>query len=86
MRAMKKKFHTTHSYNSWLKWVSNFHCIASKKKSHLPPLEAKPSTEDILNAILPPREWVETAKHYIQYVSHQEATRVDVARLREMLD
>jgi hypothetical protein len=25
-------------------------------------------------------------KHYIQYVSHQEATRVDVARLREMLD
>ena len=25
-------------------------------------------------------------KHYIQYVSHQQATRVDVARLREMLD
>lgn len=49
-------------------------------------MEAKPSTEDILNAILPPREWVETGKHYIQYVSHQEATRVDVARLREMLD
>lgn len=60
-------------------------------------MENKPSTEDILNAILPPREWVEngilsqifnliSAKHYIQYVSHQEATRVDVARLREMLD
>lgn len=49
-------------------------------------MESKPSTEDILNAILPPREWVENAKHYIQYVSHQEATRVDVARLREMLD
>lgn len=49
-------------------------------------MESKPSTEDILNAILPPREWVETGKHYIQYVSHQEATRVDVARLREMLD
>jgi dynein light intermediate chain len=51
-----------------------------------------------LNAILPPREWVESGKqinslgytllgkHYIQYVSHQQATRVDVARLREMLD
>ena len=25
-------------------------------------------------------------KHYIQYVSHQPASRVDVARLREMLD
>lgn len=49
-------------------------------------MESKPSTEDILNAILPPREWVEVGKHYIQYVSHQEATRVDVARLREMLD
>lgn len=56
------------------------------KKAHLPPIEAKPSTEDILNAILPPREWVENGKHYIQYVSHQEASRVDVARLRELLD
>ena len=25
-------------------------------------------------------------KHYIQYVSHEAATRVDVAKLREMLD
>lgn len=45
-------------------------------------MESKPSTEDILNAILPPREWVENGKynlsinyyilgkHYIQYVSH----------------
>ena len=49
-------------------------------------MESKPSTEDILNAFLPPREWVETGKHYIQYVSHQEATRVDVARLRELHD
>lgn len=49
-------------------------------------MEAKPSTEDILNAILPPREYVENGKHYIEYVSHQEATRVDVARLRELLD
>ena len=56
------------------------------KKSQLPPMDTKPSSEDILNAILPPREWVETGKHYIQYVSHQPASRVDVARLREMLD
>ena len=41
--------------------------IASKKKAQLPPMETKPSSEDILNAILPPREWVETGKltHYI---------------------
>ena len=30
-----------------------------KKKATLPPMETKPSSEDILNAILPPREWVE---------------------------
>jgi hypothetical protein len=33
-------------------------------------MDAKPSSEDILNAILPPREWVENGKHFIQYVSH----------------
>ena len=56
------------------------------KKQHLPPIDNKPNNEDILNAILPPREWVENGKHFIQYVSHQPASRVDVARLREMLD
>lgn len=49
-------------------------------------MDNKPKQEDILNAILPPREWVENGKHYIQYVSHQQATRVDVAKLRELLD
>ena len=29
-----------------------------KKKTQLPPLESKPP-EDILNTILPPREWIE---------------------------
>jgi hypothetical protein len=31
----------------------------------LVPLETKPTGEDILNAILPPREWIESGKHYI---------------------
>lgn len=59
---------------------------SSKKRGTLPPLENKPKQEDILNAILPPKEWVEQGKHFIQYVSHQPASRIDVARLREMLD
>lgn len=42
--------------------------------------------EEVLNNILPPREWVEQGKHFVQYVSHQAASRIDVARLREMLD
>ena len=49
-------------------------------------MDTKPSSEDILNAILPPREWTEEGKHMIQYVGHGAASRVDVARLREMLD
>jgi len=28
-------------------------------------MEPKPTSEDILNAILPPKEWVENGKHYI---------------------
>lgn len=34
---------------------------AMKKKTQLPPLESKPSSDDILNAILPPREWLENS-------------------------
>merc|ERR1712083_171145 len=49
-------------------------------------MESKPKQEEIVDAILPPREWIENGKHFIQYVSHQQASRVDVARLREMLD
>ena len=39
-----------------------FLCQASKRKGNLPPMENKPKQEDILNAILPPREWVEQGK------------------------
>ena len=49
-------------------------------------MQGKPNTQNIINAILPPREWLENEKHYIQYVSHEQATRVDVSRLRETLD
>ncbi len=55
--------------------------MMGKKRAQLPPLESKPSTEDILNAILPPREWDHESKHYIQYVSHTPASREDVANL-----
>lgn len=34
----------------------------SKRKGNLPPMENRPKQEDILNAILPPREWVEGGK------------------------
>jgi dynein light intermediate chain len=56
------------------------------KKSALPASESKPNTDDILHACLPPREWAEDAKHFVQYVSAQPATRLDVIQLQEALD
>jgi hypothetical protein len=43
-------------------------------------------TEDILNSILPPREWTEDGQLWIQYVSSTPATRLDVVNLQEHLD
>jgi len=55
----------------------------------LPPVENKPQltqTEDILNSILPPREWTDEGQLWIQYVSSTPATRLDVINLQEQLD
>jgi dynein light intermediate chain, axonemal len=43
-------------------------------------------TEDILNSILPPREWTEGGQLWVQYVSSTPATRLDVLNLQEQLD
>lgn len=57
-----------------------------KRKVQIPSLDTKPSIQDILNAILPPREWDHEGKHYVQYVSHHESSRDDVANLQKLLD
>ena len=57
-----------------------------KKVLNAPPLEKRPNTEDIINAILTPREWDSNQKHYIQYPSHSLSSRDDVARLQKLLD
>lgn len=43
-------------------------------------------TEDILNSILPPREWTDDGQLWVQYVSSNPATRLDVINLQELLD
>ncbi|GMH44173.1 hypothetical protein BSKO_12107 [Bryopsis sp. KO-2023] len=61
----------------------------STKRKELPPVEQKNSatqTEDILNSILPPREWTEDGQLWVQYVSSTPATRLDVINLQEKLD
>lgn len=43
-------------------------------------------TEDLLNSILPPREWMQNDQLWVQYVSSTPATRPDVLKLTEDLD
>merc|ERR1719375_847792 len=61
----------------------------AKGGKKLPPVETKQpltQTEDILNSILPPREWTEEGQLWVQYVSSTSATRLDVINLQEQLD
>ena len=37
--------------------------IASRRAGALPPMENKPKSEEILNAIIPPREWIQGGKY-----------------------
>lgn len=43
-------------------------------------------TEEILNSILPPKEWEEDGQMWRQQVSTTPATRLDVVNLQEQLD
>jgi len=64
------------------------------RKGRLPPVVAPGSaaaagaaqTEDILDSILPPREWTEGGQLWTQSVSSAPATRLDVLHLQERLD
>ncbi|KAJ7524417.1 hypothetical protein O6H91_17G004100 [Diphasiastrum complanatum] len=56
------------------------------KASGEPKSLATQQTEDILDAILPPRQWVEDGQQWVQHVSSTPATRLDVVNLQEKLD
>jgi len=48
--------------------------------------QSSSQTEDILNSILPPREWIQEDQLWVQYVSSTPATRADVVNLQKSLD
>merc|ERR1711993_47288 len=59
------------------------------RSGKLPPMSSdvnKNQTEEILNSILPPREWTENGQLWVQQVSSTPATRLDVVNLQEELD
>ena len=47
---------------------------------------ADPLTRDVLNSILPPRDFTEGDQDFVQYVSTTAATRLDVIKLQQELD
>ncbi|XP_064081522.1 33 kDa inner dynein arm light chain, axonemal-like [Macrobrachium nipponense] len=61
---------------------------ASSSRIVLPPLHElrKMETQEILNLILPPKEWEEQGQLWVQSVSTTPATSVDVQQLQEHLD
>lgn len=67
---------------------SDLHKVKGYKKNttNLPPIESKPDSHTILKAILPPREWDHDGKHFVEYVSHNKASREDVSELQSNLD
>ena len=58
----------------------------SNKVSNTNDNDNNTSTEDILNSILPPREWTEDGQLWVQYVSSVPATRHDIVNLQQELD
>lgn len=61
----------------------------NKKLLSLPKLDRKaqlPPTADLLNAMIPPREFTQDGKMWIQYISSTPATRMDIITLQENLD
>uniref|UniRef100_UPI00398E5DE6 axonemal dynein light intermediate polypeptide 1 n=1 Tax=Pristiophorus japonicus TaxID=55135 RepID=UPI00398E5DE6 len=60
--------------------------IPSPPKTKSLSVDVTKQTEEILNAILPPREWTENAQLWIQQVSSTPCTRIDVVHLQEQLD
>eukprot|EP00035_Acanthoeca_spectabilis_P035056 m.32272 g.32272 ORF g.32272 m.32272 type:complete len:257 (+) comp7024_c0_seq1:41-811(+) len=60
--------------------------VAPAHKPSATEAKKQQQTEEILNSILPPREWQETGQLWVQSVSSTPATRVDVIKLQESLD
>lgn len=56
--------------------------IDPKEKIKKQGLKQPSTSDDILNSILPPREWKENGELWVQKVSHTPATRLDVISLQ----
>ncbi|GJQ68878.1 hypothetical protein Trydic_g6073 [Trypoxylus dichotomus] len=60
--------------------------VPADSKTAAPTADVRRETEEILNSILPPKEWEEDGQMWRQQVSTTPATRLDVVNLQEQLD
>ncbi|KAA0166279.1 hypothetical protein FNF27_05209 [Cafeteria roenbergensis] len=60
--------------------------LVSTNKGGSASIPGMTETQDMLNSILPPREWTKDGELWVQHVSATPATRVDVISLQESLD
>ncbi|XP_063995445.1 33 kDa inner dynein arm light chain, axonemal isoform X3 [Diachasmimorpha longicaudata] len=60
--------------------------VPCKSQTVPPTVELRRETVEILNGILPPKEWEEEGQIWTQQVSSTPATRLDVINLQEQLD
>jgi dynein light intermediate chain len=64
----------------------NDNFLSIHKKKSLPPIESNPSEVETLNAMFLRREWEESGKKFIQYVSPEKASRDQAKDLFKALD
>lgn len=62
------------------------HNFSARKKSELPSLETKPSIEELLNVIFPPRVLRQDDRTFHNPVCHDEASRKELDELEARLE
>ena len=79
--SLKKKS-TTHDEIATLMGFDQ----SQKSSNHNNNTTSNTAIEDVLNSILPPKEWTANDQLWIQYVSILPSTRQDVVKLQQKLD
>ncbi|XP_020284627.1 axonemal dynein light intermediate polypeptide 1 [Pseudomyrmex gracilis] len=77
---------TTHPEKPRKEPVTRIGVSACKIQTAAPLVDVRRETFEILNRILPPKEWEEDGQIWAQHLSSTPATRLDVINLQEQLD
>lgn len=85
-RNADKKTHRSRAVKAASQPASVMGTMPSPPPKHGGEVKVAEQTEEILNNILPPREWTDNGQLWVQQVSSTPATRLDVVNLQEELE